>query len=60
MILGKYFIVDYISFFSYNRMYFRDLVKYVENMCFIFFRFIEYIFVLMDFFFNLNIGNFFV
>lgn len=50
MILGKYFIVDYISFFIYDCMYFLDLVKYVENMCFIFFLFIEYIFVLMDFF----------
>lgn len=50
MILGKYFIVDFISFFSYDCMYFLDFVKYVENMCFIFFLFIEYIFVLMDFF----------
>lgn len=60
MILGKHSTADHISSSIYNRMHFRDLVKYVENMCSILFPFVEHISVLMDFFFNSNTGNFFV
>lgn len=51
MIPGKHSTADHISSSSYNRMHFRDLVKYVENMCSILFPFVEHISVLMDFFF---------